>query len=686
MQKDNQPPVTLKKPVDLEAHNQIRVDNYYWLNNRENPQVIEYLEQENKYYKDKTADTFEFQESLFDEMKARIKEQDSSVPYFYNGYYYMTRFEIGQDYPIYSRKKATLQAQEEILFDCNVLATGHSYFHLKGINVSQDNQWVAYAIDTVSRREYQLYIKNIFSGEVLDYTISNTTGNSTWAADNKTLFYSRQDSETLRADKIFKHVIGQHIEQDTLVYYEQDDTFDTFIGIEKSHRFLVISSQSTLSTECRILEADNPCGEFRIFQERQSDLEYNIYHYGEYFYILTNFNGADNFQLMKTPLHQTSLENWIQVIAPREDVLLEGIEIFKDYLVVSERFNGLSQIKIQPWDSNIPSYYLPFNSQTYDAYIGVNIDFNTNILRYGYQSLATPASIIDFDMSTKSQVVLKEQEVLGSFDKDNYIEQRLWATAKDGAKVPISLVYRKELVLDGNNPCLLYAYGSYGYSMDPYFSTTRLSLLDRGFIYAIAHVRGGEEMGRYWYEDGKLLKKKNTFDDFIACSEFLIDKGYSKPSKLYAQGGSAGGMLMGVIANQAPGLYNGIIAQVPFVDVVTTMLDDTIPLTTGEYDEWGNPNEKQYYDYMLSYSPYDNVKMQDYPNMYISTGFHDSQVQYWEPAKWVAKLREFNTSDNQLFLDTNMQAGHGGASGRFESLKQVAKEFAFMFALEGISK
>lgn len=686
MQKDNQPPVTLKKPVDLEAHNQIRVDNYYWLNNRENPQVIEYLEQENKYYKDKTADTFEFQESLFDEMKARIKEQDSSVPYFYNGYYYITRFEIGQDYPIYSRKKATLQAQEEILFDCNVLATGHPYFHLKGINVSQDNQWVAYAIDTVSRREYQLYIKNIFSGEVLDYTISNTTGNSTWAADNKTLFYSRQDSETLRADKIFKHVIGQHIEQDTLVYYEQDDTFDTFIGIEKSHRFLVISSQSTLSTECRILEADNPCGEFRIFQERQSDLEYNIYHYGEYFYILTNFNGADNFQLMKTPLHQTSLENWIQVIAPREDVLLEGIEIFKDYLVVSERFNGLSQIKIQPWDSSIPSYYLPFNSQTYDAYIGVNIDFNTNILRYGYQSLATPASIIDFDMSTKSQVVLKEQEVLGSFDKDNYIEQRLWATAKDGAKVPISLVYRKELVLDGNNPCLLYAYGSYGYSMDPYFSTTRLSLLDRGFIYAIAHVRGGEEMGRYWYEDGKLLKKKNTFDDFIACSEFLIDKGYSKPSKLYAQGGSAGGMLMGVIANQAPGLYNGIIAQVPFVDVVTTMLDDTIPLTTGEYDEWGNPNEKQYYDYMLSYSPYDNVKMQDYPNMYISTGFHDSQVQYWEPAKWVAKLREFNTSDNQLFLDTNMQAGHGGASGRFESLKQVAKEFAFMFALEGISK
>lgn len=686
MQKDIKAPLAKKIPMELEAHKDIRIDNYYWLNDRENPEVIDYLEQENSYYQEQTQDTVAFQENLFEEMKSRIKEQDSSVPYFYNGYYYITRFEQGQDYPIYSRKKGSLDSEEEILFDCNQMAEGHAYFNLKGINVSEDNNWVAYGVDTVSRREYSLHIKNLQTNEVLDYCISNTTGNSTWASDNKTLFYSRKDPETLRADKIFKHILSSDIAQDTLVFHETDDTFDTFIGKEKSHRFLVIGSQSTLTTEYQILEADNPNGEFRIFQKRTHGLEYSISHFGEHFYILTNLDGAENFQLMKTPVDKTTLEHWTTVIAHREDVLLEGIELFKKYLVISERFDGLPQIKIQPWDSNLPSYYLPFESQTYDAYTGINIDFDTTILRYGYQSLATPASIIDFDMDTKEKTIKKEQEVIGDFNKDNYIEERLWATAKDGVKVPISLVYRKGMVQKGNNPTLLYAYGSYGYSMEPYFSTTRLSMLDRGFIYAIAHVRGGEEMGRAWYEDGKLLHKKNTFNDFIACSEFLIEKGYTNPEKLYAQGGSAGGMLMGVIANEAPSLYKGIIAQVPFVDVVTTMLDDTIPLTTGEYDEWGNPNDKIYYDYMLSYSPYDNVTCQDYPHMYVSTGLHDSQVQYWEPAKWVAKLRELKTNDKQLFLDTNMQAGHGGASGRFEALKEVAKEFAFMFALEGITK
>lgn len=686
MSKDIKEPVAKKVPVELVAHGDVRVDNYFWLNQRQDPQVVEYLEQENKYYEDKTKHTRAFQEDLFNEMKSRIKEQDSSVPYFYNGYYYITRFEKGSNYPIYTRKKDSLQAVEEVLFDCNELAKGHSYFHLRGINVSEDNQWVAYGIDTVSRREYTIYIKNLLTNQVLDYGISNTDGSSTWASDNKTLFYSRKDPDTLRVDRIFKHKIQSDIQNDELVYFEKDDTFDTFIGKEKSHRYLVIGSESTLTSEYQILEADNPDGSFRMFQKRKRGLEYSISHYGEYFYILTNYKKAENFQLMRTSISQTTLENWTTVIAHREDVLLESIDIFKDFLVISERFDGLPHIKIQPWDQKQPSYYLPFESQTYDAYTGMNIDFDTSILRYCYQSLATPASIIDFDMVTGQKQVKKQQEVLGDFHSDNYVEQRIWATAKDGVRVPISMVYRKGIQKDSNNACLLYAYGSYGMSMEPYFSTTRLSLLDRGFIYAIAHVRGGEEMGRQWYEDGKLLHKKNTFNDFIACSEYLIDQNFTSSDKLYAQGGSAGGMLMGVIANEAGELYKGILAQVPFVDVVTTMLDSSIPLTTGEYDEWGNPNKKKYYNYMLSYSPYDNVKTQDYPNMYVSTGFHDSQVQYWEPAKWVAKLRELRTNDKQLFLDTNMKAGHGGASGRFEAIKEVAKEFAFMLDLEGITK
>jgi len=681
-----QPPVAKIIPKTLEKHGDKRIDNYYWLNERENPEVIDYLNKENEYYQKSTAHTKPLQDDLFTEMKSRIKEDDSSVPYFYNGYYYITRYETGKDYPIYSRKKGTLEAQEEILFDCNEMAKGHSYFNLGGLNISEDNKWAAFGVDLVSRRQYTIQIKNLETGEILPVKLENTTGGSTWAGDNKTLFYTRNDLQTLRSDKIYKHSLGTEATADVVVFHEKDDTFGTYVYKEKSKKYLVIGSSSTLTSEYQILEAKNPNGAFRIFQKRTRGLEYSISHFGDSFYIVTNKDKATNFKLMKTPETATSADNWKDLIGHRKDVLLEGIEIFKDYLVVEERSNGLNRIQIRPWNGK-GEYYLPFSSETYTAYTTTNVDFDTEILRYGYQSLATPSSIIDFNMRTQEKKVLKEQQVLGGkFDKNNYIEERVWATATDGTKVPISIVYRKGIQKDGNNPLLLYAYGSYGATMDPYFSSTRLSLLDRGFIYAIAHIRGGEDLGREWYENGKLLKKKNTFTDFIDCSKFVIAQKYTSAAHLYAEGGSAGGLLMGAIVNMAPELYNGVIAQVPFVDVITTMLDDTIPLTTGEYDEWGNPNEKKYYDYMLSYSPYDQVKAQAYPNMYVSTGLHDSQVQYFEPAKWVAKLRVMKTNDKQLFLDTNMDAGHGGASGRFEALKELAKEFAFLLDLEKIKK
>ena len=686
------PDSTIKPPVakiishTLEKHGHVRTDNYYWLNQRENPEVIDYLNQENDYYHQSTSHTKEFQKDLFEEMKARIKEDDESVPYFYNGYYYITRFEKGKDYPIHSRKKESLGAKEEILFDCNEMAKGHTYFNLSGLSVSEDNTMVAFGVDTVSRRQYTIQVKNLVSGEILDVKLENTTGGSTWASDNTTLFYSRKDKVTLRADKIYKHKIGTAADRDTLVYFEKDETFDVSVYKSKSKKYLIINSSSTLTTEYQTVLSATPDAKFKVFQKRTRGLEYSISHFEDHFFIVTNKDKATNFKLMKTPEEATSKENWVDVIAHRDDVLLEDIDIFKNYLVVSERFNGLNHIRIMPW-SGKGEYYLPFESETYMAYTTTNLDFDTEILRYGYQSLATPASVIDFNMKTAAKNVLKEQEVLGGkFDKNNYIEERIWATAKDGTEVPISMVYRKGIKKDGKNPLLLYAYGSYGVTMDCHFSSVRLSLLDRGFIYAIAHIRGGEDLGREWYENGKLLKKKNTFTDFIDCSQFVIDKKYTSTEHLYAEGGSAGGLLMGAIINMAPNLYNGVIAQVPFVDVVTTMLDETIPLTTGEYDEWGNPNVKKYYNYMLSYSPYDNVLAEAYPNLYISTGLHDSQVQYWEPAKWVAKLRVLKTNNNQLYLDTNMDAGHGGASGRFEAIKEIAKEYSFLLDLEGIKR
>ena len=679
-------PIATIKPKSLEKHGDIRIDNYFWLNDRENPEVIDYLNAENDYYNKATYHTKNFQTALFDEMKSRIKEDDESVPYLYNGYYYITRFEKGQDYPIYSRKKGSLTAPEEIMFNGNEMAKGHKFFQLSGISISNDNQFAIFSLDVVGRRIYTIQIKNLITGEILADKIENATGNVAWANDNKTFFYTRQDEKTLRSDKVYKHKLGANTAQDVLVYFEKDDTFNVSVMKGKSKKYIAIGSSSTLTDEYRTILADEPDSEFKVFQERVRGLEYSISHYGDSFYIVTNADDATNFKLMKTPENATAKTNWKDLIPHRKDVLIEGIDIFKDYLVVSERSNGLNKIRIMPW-SGTGEYYLPFDIETYTAYTTANVDFDTDVLRYGYQSMATPSSVIDFNMKTKTKEIKKEQQVLGGkFDKKNYIEERIWATASDGTKVPMSVVYRKGLKKNGKNPLLQYAYGSYGMSMDPYFSSTRLSLLDRGFVYVIAHIRGGEDLGRQWYEDGKLLNKRNTFTDFIDCSKYLIAEKWTSPEHLYAEGGSAGGLLMGAVANMAPSLYNGIIAPVPFVDVMTTMLDDTIPLTTGEYDEWGNPNDKKYYDYMLSYSPYDNVKAQDYPNMYVSTGLHDSQVQYWEPAKWVAKLRVTKTNEKQLFLDTNMDAGHGGASGRFEALKELAKEFAFLLDLEKIEK
>lgn len=677
------PPIADKKPRNLEIHNDLRVDNYYWLNDREDPDVLAYLKKENDYYQAMTAHTTELQAKLFDEMKGRIKEDDSSLPYKFNGYWYATRFETGKEYPIYTRKKGTLEAREQIMFNCNLMAIDQEYFNLKGISVSPDNTLAAFGIDTVSRRQYYIQIKNLETGELYPDKVDNTTGSVAWANDNKTFYYTKKDPVTLRSDKIYKHVLGTPEAEDVLVYHEKDATFNTSVFKTKSRKYIVIGSLSTLTSEYQILNADNPDGSFRIFSPRKQGLEYSIYHYNSVFYVLTNKDGATNFKLMKVGEEDTPAEFWEEFISHRDDVLLEDVEIFKEYYVLFERDNGLNKVKVNRWDKK-DSYYLPFDNETYTVFPYVNLDFDTETLRYIYNSMTAPYAIIDLNMRTKVQVVKKEQEVLDKlFKKENYQSKRIWATARDGVKVPISLAFHKDTPLESTTPLLLYGYGAYGATMDPYFSTGRLSLLDRGFVYAIAHVRGSEYLGRPWYEAGKLLNKKNTFTDFIDCSKYLIEKKYTGPKHLYVQGGSAGGLLIGAVVNMAPELYHGAVAEVPFVDVITTMLDETIPLTTGEYDEWGNPNDSTYYHYMKSYSPYDNIVSQVYPHMYISTGLHDSQVQYWEPAKWVAKLRTYKTDDNLLFLDTNMDAGHGGASGRYEALKETAKVYAFILDLEG---
>ena len=676
------PPKALKIAEKLRKHDDVRTDHYFWLRERENPEVVNYLNEENRYYEEMTFHTKELQKDLFEEMKARIKEDDESVPYKLHGYWYLTRFEKGKDYPVYSRKKEHLEAPEEILFNVNKMAEPYDYYSLGGINVSPSNKLAAFAVDTISRRKYTIRVKNLETGEYLPVEIKNTTGGSTWGNDNKTLFYVRKDNETLRSYKIFKHVLGTGVEEDQLVFHEKDETFNTYVYKSKSRRFIIIGSHSTLTSEFRFLDADHPEDEFRVIQPRVRGLEYSVSHYGDSFYILTNKDNAFNFKLMKAPVENPGMEHWVDLIPHRNDVLLEDLDLFKEFMVLSERNNGLNKIKVMRWDGS-DSYFIPFDNETYTAFTGTNPDFDTEVLRYNYNSLTTPTSIVDFNMKTKEKTVKKEQEVLGGkFDKDNYKSERIWAAADDGTRIPMSVVHHKDIKRDGTNPVLQYAYGSYGSTIDPYFSTVRLSLLDRGFIFVLAHVRGGEYLGRQWYENGKLLKKKNTFTDFIACSKYLIAENYTSEAHLYASGGSAGGLLMGAIANMEPQLYHGIVAAVPFVDVVTTMLDESIPLTTGEYDEWGNPDQETYYNYIKSYSPYDNVVAQEYPNMLITTGLHDSQVQYWEPAKWVAKLRELKTDHNKLLFHINMDTGHGGASGRFESLKEVAEEYAFLLDLE----
>jgi oligopeptidase B len=678
-------PVAEKIPKKMEIHGHQRIDDYYWLNERENPKVIDYLNAENDYYKILTAHTDQFQQDLFEEMKHRIKEDDESVPYKKNGYYYITRYETGKQYPIYTRKKESLDAEESVLIDVNEMAEGHDYYALTGLNVNGSNSVVAFGIDTVSRRQYDLRFKNLETGDLYPEIIKNTTGNTAWANDHKTIFYTLKDPVTLRSDKIYKHILGTDVAGDELIYEEKDEAFWAFVYKSKSRDFIIIGSYSTLSTEYRFLDANDPEGDFKIIQPRQKDLEYSIAHYQSDFYILTNKDGAVNFKLMKTPIANTGMENWVDVIEHREDTLLEDISIFNNFLVLEERNNGLNKIRIKKWDDSA-DYYLPFNEETYTASVYNNPEFDTEIIRYGYNSLTTPNSVIDFNVEDQTKEIKKEQEVLGgNFNKENYISERIWASTRDGKKVAISVVYHKSTVIGKDTPLLLYAYGSYGSIVSDRFSTVRLSLLDRGFIYAVAHVRGSEYLGRSWYDEGKMFTKMNTFYDYIDAAKHLIKINYTSPGHLYGEGGSAGGLLMGAVVNMNPELFNGIIAAVPFVDVVTTMLDESIPLTTGEFDEWGNPKRKDCYDYMLSYSPYDNVKKQRYPNMLITTGLHDSQVQYFEPAKWVAKLRVTRTDNNQLFLYTNMDTGHGGASGRFDALKEVARDYSFLFDLEGIS-
>jgi oligopeptidase B len=678
-------PVAAKKPKEMTMHGHTRVDNYYWLRERENPEVISYLEAENAYRESVMEGTEQFQKDLFDEIIGRIKKDDESVPYKENGYFYYARYEEGNEYPIFCRKKENMEAAEEILANVNEMAEGYSYYQVAGLNVSPDNRYMAIGIDTVSRRKYTIHIKDLETGKMLEDQIPLTTGGAHWASDNKTLFYTQKDDETLRSKAIFRHEMGTAAASDVLVYEEQDETFGTTVYKSKSKEYMVIGCYSTLTSEFRILPADDPEGEFKVVQPRVRGLEYNISHYGDHFYIKTNLD-ATNFRLMKTPVNLTGKENWVEVIAHREDVFLQGLEIFKDYLVVQEKKEGLNQLRIMPWDGS-EEHYIDMGEEVYSAGISVNPEFDSQLLRYRYSSLTTPNTVIDYHMDLREKTIKKQNEVLGgTFDPANYEAKRIYASADDGKQIPMSIVYRKGLELDGSNPALLYGYGSYGHTMDPSFRSERLSLLDRGYVFAIAHIRGSQVYGRPWYEDGKLLKKKNTFTDFNDCAEHLIKEKYTSTDHLYAIGGSAGGLLMGAVINLQPELYHGVIAAVPFVDVITTMLDEDIPLTTSEYDEWGNPNEKVYYDYMLSYSPYDQVEEKEYPNVLVTTGLHDSQVQYWEPAKWVAKLREMKTDDNQLLMYCNMETGHGGASGRFEQYKETAMEYAFLFGLEGIKE
>ena len=673
-----------KIPTKLEKHGHTRFDNYYWLRERENPEVIKHLNEENEYAAKEMAHTRAFEEKLFEEIKGRFKQTDMSVPYKREDYFYYTRYEEGKEYPIYARKRGSLDQPEEIMLDANVLAQGHEFFSIGGWAVSSGQDFLAYAVDTQGRRIYTAYLKNLTTGEILPDVLPNVTENLTWANDNKTIFYGKQDETTLRQYQIYRHVVGTDPSRDQLVYQENDETFVTYIFKTKSKKFLMIVSSQTISQEYRYLDAGDPSGEFKIFLPREREHEYHVEHFQDRFIIRTN-SEAKNFRLMSTPVEKPERQHWQEIIPHREDVYLGDFELFKDHLAVEERARGLTQIRVIPWSGGA-GHYLQFDEPAYRANLGVNLEFDTTQLRFEYTSMKTPLSIYDYEMVTRSKTLLKREEVLGGFDPENYVTERLHAQAADGTIVPISILYRKGLKKDRTNPLLLYGYGSYGLSIDASFASPRLSLVDRGFVFAIAHVRGGQELGRRWYEDGKLLNKKHTFADFVACAEFLISEKFTNPQKLFAMGRSAGGLLMGAVSNLRPDLFKGIVAEVPFVDVITTMLDSSIPLTTGEYDEWGDPNQRQYYDYMLSYSPYDNVEKKAYPAMLITGGLHDSLVQYWEPAKWVEKLRELKTDKNRLLLKTNMDAGHGGASGRFRRHHETAFSYVFLLDLAGIKE
>lgn len=682
---------------EITTHGDTRVDPYFWMRlsdeqkeavqpDEQTQKVVDYLNAENEYLNESMKHTEKLQSKLYEEIVGRIEQKDESVPVMKNGYVYYQKFDEGDNYPKYLRKKAEEGLQkEEVMLDGPKMAKGYAYFNIAGRSVSPNNKYLVYGVDTVSRRQYTLSVKNLETGETLGDVIGNTTGGAVWANDNKTFFYTRKDPVTLRSYRVYKHVLGTNPDEDELVFEETEETFNCGVKKSKSDDYIMIGSFQTLSSEWRVLDANTPDGEWKIVQPRKRNLEYDIEHFEDHFYIVTNLD-AKNFRLMKTPVDKTDTTNWTEVIPHRENVLLEDIEIFKNFLVVEERNNGLTQIRVMPWD-NSQEHYISFNDPTYTTNVGQNPEFDTDVLRFGYTSLTTPSSVYDYDMKSKDRKLMKQQKVLdNNFSPENYQSERLFATASDGVQVPISIVYKKGIEKNGEQPLLLYGYGSYGASMDPYFSSVRLSLLDRGFIFAIAHIRGGQEMGRQWYEDGKLLKKKNTFTDFIACGEYLIKENYTSKSHLYAQGGSAGGLLMGAVINMKPELWNGVLAGVPFVDVVSTMLDETIPLTTGEFDEWGNPKDETYYHYIKSYSPYDNIEKKGYPNLLITTGYWDSQVQYWEPAKWIAKLRDLRTNKNKLYMYCNMDVGHGGASGRFERYKEVALEYAFLLDLEGIEE
>jgi oligopeptidase B len=673
-----------KIPTKLEKHGHVRIDNYYWLRERENPEVIRYLNEENEYAAKEMSHARGFEEILFDEIKGRFKQTDMSVPYKRDDYFYYTRYEEQKEYAIYARKRGSLAEPEEIILNANILAEGHEFFSVGGWAVSSGQDLLAYAVDTEGRRIHTAYLKNLTTGELLPDVLPNVSENLAWANDNRTLFYAKQDEVTLRQYQIYRHVVGSDPAKDELVFQEDDETFGVYIFKTKSKKFLMIVSAQTVSQEYRYLEADNPHGEWQIFLRRERDHEYHIDHIDDRFIIRTN-DGAKNFRLMWTPIAKPQRENWHQVIPHREDVYLGDFELFKNFVALEERARGLTQIRVVPW-SGQGDHYLAFDEPAYRGSLGTNLEFDTSTLRFEYTSMKTPLSIYDYETTTQQRRLLKREEVLGGFDSDHYIAERLYAKAADGAEIPLSVLYRKGVARNGDNPLLLYGYGSYGVSIDAAFVSSRLSLVDRGFVFAIAHIRGGQELGRQWYEDGKLLKKKNTFTDFLTCAEFLVHEKFTRPEKLFAMGRSAGGLLMGAISNMRPDLFRGIVAEVPFVDVVTTMLDSSIPLTTGEYDEWGDPNQKDFYDYLLSYSPYDNVANQGYPAILVTAGLHDSQVQYWEPAKWVAKLRELKTDKNRVLLKTNMEAGHGGASGRFRRHRETAFSYVFLLDLAGIKQ